>query len=56
MPIQYNRMKYVNIYDVDDFGNYVLIRTKDALLRKECLNWYVMFVKSVNNHYIYNEI
>lgn len=55
MSVQDNRTKYVNIYDVADFGNYVLIQTEDASLRKECSNCYVMFLKSDNIHYIHNE-
>ena len=49
------KMSYVNVYDLDESGNFVLIGSVNVNLRKECPNCYVMFVKSENRHCIYRK-
>lgn len=48
-------MSFVNLYDVDEFGNFVLIGSVKVNLRKECPNCYVMFVKIENHHCLHRK-
>lgn len=49
------KMSFVNLYDVDELGNFVLIGCVNVNLRKECPNCYVMFVKSENRHCLHRK-
>lgn len=48
-------MSFVNLYDVDELGNFVFIGCVNVNLWKECLNCYVMFVKSENCYCFYRK-
>lgn len=54
MSAQENSRRFVNVYDIDDNGNYVLLGRIDVALRKECPNCFVMFNKKDNLCFIQN--